>query len=180
MGGAGVADSPPLGTGPHTGGVIHRHPFLGLLTAAYLAFLGWLTLTPQPIDGREQEFIVRALDALHRRDLVSWLDYDRLEFLANIGLFLPVGAFLVLLIGARWWWVAVAACLGLTAFIESVQHSIPGRVPDDRDLLANGVGGVIGVLVALVLTAPRELRRARARRARRGAAADRRPVPAGR
>lgn len=36
-------------------------------------------------------------------------------------------------------------------------RSIPGRVPDERDLAANGVGAVIGVLVALVLTLPATL-----------------------
>lgn len=150
----------------HTGEVIHRHPFLGLVTAAYLVFVGWLTLTPQPIDGREQEFIVRVIDALHRRGYFESLDYNRLEFLANIGLFVPVGAFVVILIGARWWWVALLGCLALTGFIESAQQMIPGRVPDDRDLLANSVGGAIGVLVALVLTAPGEVRHSRARKAR--------------
>ena len=105
--------------------MIHRHPFLTVLTAGYLAFVGWLTLTPQPIDAADQETIGRILAALHRRGLVESVDYDRLEFLANIGLFVPIGAFLVLLLGARWWWVAVAGCLALTAFIESAQQAIP-------------------------------------------------------
>ena len=146
--------------------MIHRHPLLTVLTLGYLAFVGWLTLTPQPIDAADQETIGRILAALHRRGLVESVDYDRLEFLANIGLFVPIGAFLVLLLGARWWWAAVAGCLALTAFIESAQQAIPGRGPDDRDLLANGLGGLAGVLVMLVLTAPGEVRRARDRRAR--------------
>lgn len=147
--------------------MIHRHPFLGLLTAAYLAFVGWLTLTPQPIDAADEQLILRVLNALHRRGLFESVDYNRLEFLANIGLFVPVGGFVVLLIGARWWWVALLGCLALTGFIESAQQVIPGRVPDERDLLANSVGGAIGVLVALVLTAPGEVRHSRERRARR-------------
>lgn len=158
---------------PHTGGVIHRHPFLTLLTGAYLVFVGWLTLTPEPLGADDQELIYRALDALHRRGYAESIDYDRLEFLANIGLFVPVGMFMVLLIGARWWWVAILGCVALTSFIESVQHSIPGRVPDDRDLIANSVGGVIGVLVALVLTAPGELRRRRRRQEQRAYASAR-------
>jgi len=27
--------------------VLHRHPLLSLLTGGYLAFVAWLTLTPQ-------------------------------------------------------------------------------------------------------------------------------------
>lgn len=146
--------------------MLHRHPFLSLLTGAYLAFVAWLTLTPQPIDADEQDYIHRVLDALHRRGYVEWLDYDRLEFLANIGLFVPVGMFLLLLFGAGGWWVAAIASVATTGFIEAVQHQIPGRVPDERDLVANSVGAVIGIAIALVLTAPATLRRRRHRRLR--------------
>ncbi len=147
------------------GGVLHRHPFLGLITGCYLVFVGWLTLTPQPIDAEDVALIERALDALHRRGYAESLDYDRLEFLANIALFVPIGAFVLLLLGLRWWWVVVLGCLGLTSFIEAVQTRIPGRYPDERDLFANSVGGLIGVALAALLTLPSELRRRRARRA---------------
>jgi VanZ family protein len=61
------------------------------------------------------------------------------------------------------------ACVALTVGIESAQLGIPGRVPDERDLLANTVGGVLGVLVALVLTLPATLCRRRRRRRRQTA-----------
>ena len=84
--------------------------------------------------------------------------------------------FLLLLFGTRLWWLALTASFGLTAFIEIAQRSIPGRVPDERDLLANGLGAVIGVLIAVVLTLPAELRRRRSRRQRMSAGAARVPV----
>lgn len=148
-----------------TGGVLHRHPFLSLLTGGYLAFVAWLTLTPQPITADDQALIQRVLDALHRRGYLLSLDYDRLEFLANIALFVPIGMFLMLLFGTRLWWLALLACFGMTAFIETAQRSIPGRVPDERDLIANALGAVIGVVLALILTAPAALRRRRERKA---------------
>lgn len=147
--------------------MLHRHPFLSLVTGAYLLFVAWLTLTPQPLGSREVELIDRVLAALHRRGYVESLTYDRLEFLANIALFVPVGVFLLLLFGAGGWWVAILGSVGLTVGIETAQLGIPGRVSDDRDLLANTAGGLIGVLLALVLTLPATLRR---RRRRRGAA----------
>lgn len=147
--------------------MLHRHPLLSLLTGGYLAFVAWLTLTPQPIDADDQQLILRALAALHRRGYVEWLDYDRLEFLANIGLFVPVGMFLLLLFGAGGWWIAALGSMGMTAFIETVQHQIPGRVPDERDLIANTLGALIGIAIALVLTMPATFRRRRARRQRR-------------
>lgn len=147
--------------------MFHRHPFLSLLTGAYLVFVGWLTLTPQPIGPDQQTVILRVLDALHRRGYAESLDYSRLEFLANIGLFVPIGMFLLLLFGSRLWWLAALGSVAMTAFIEKAQQYIPGRVSDERDLVANTVGALIGIAVALVLTMPATLRRRRERRQRR-------------
>ncbi len=148
--------------------MLHRHPFLSLLTGGYLVFVVWLTLTPQPIGPDQQALVLRVLEALHRRGYAESIDYDRLEFLANIGLFVPIGMFLLLLFGTRWWWVAGLASFALTAFIESAQSGIPGRVSDDRDLVANTAGALIGIAVATVLTLPAALRRRRARRVTTG------------
>lgn len=149
--------------------MFHRHPFLSLLTFLYLGFVGWLTLTPQPIGEREQGYIVRVLDALHRRGYIESIGYMELEFLANIALFVPVGVFLLLLFGAGGFWLAAIAAFAMTSGIEWVQHEIPGRVPDERDVVANTLGALIGIAVALVLTLPGTLRRARRKRARREA-----------
>lgn len=146
--------------------MFHRHPVLSLLTGTYLAFVAWLTLTPQAYASAHISIIFRVLDALHRHGYLLSVDDNRLEFLANIALFLPVGMFLLLLFGTRLWWLALTAAFALTAFIETAQRSIPGRVSDERDLLANGLGAVIGVLIAVVLTLPAELRRRRRRRGR--------------
>ena len=149
-----------------TGSVLHRHPFLSLLTGGYLAFVAWLTLTPQAYAAQHIDLIYRVLDALHRRGYLESIDDRKLEFLANIALFVPVGMFLMLLFGTRLWWLALGASFAMTSAIEFAQRSIPGRVPDERDLIANGLGAVIGVLIALVLTAPAALRRRRRRRVR--------------
>ena len=138
---------------------------LSLLTGGYLAFVAWLTLTPQVDAAGHISVVYRVLDALHRRGYLLSIDDTELEFLANIALFVPVGMFLLLLFGTRLWWVALAASVAMTTFIEIAQRSIPGRVPDERDLMANGLGAVVGVLIALVLTLPATLRRRRKRRA---------------
>jgi glycopeptide antibiotics resistance protein len=164
-----VVDDQPVGSLHHTGAVLHRHPFLSLVTGAYMLFVAWLTLTPQPLGPDQVELIERVLGALHRRGYVETLDYDRFEFLANIALFVPVGVFSLLLVGAGAWWLALLVPVALTVGIETAQLGIPGRVPDERDLLANTMGGVLGVLIALVLTLPATLRRRR-RKQRRHAA----------
>jgi glycopeptide antibiotics resistance protein len=139
--------------------VLHRHPFLSLVTLAYLAFVGWVTLTPGSDAPTQSDLVLRVLARLQRYDELSWLTYDRAEYLANVALFVPVGLFLLLLFGTRFWWVAVIAALMMTSFIETVQKVIPGRVSDERDIAANTLGAVIGVLVGLVLTLPTTLRR---------------------
>jgi glycopeptide antibiotics resistance protein len=148
--------------------MLHRHPFLSLTTGAYLVFVAWLTLTPQNQHTSQAQLAERILSALHRRGYAESIDYSRFEFLANIALFVPVGMFLLLLFGAGGWWLALIASFALTLGIESLQHEIPGRVPDERDLIANGTGAAVGIAIALVLTLPATLRRRR-RRSQRAA-----------
>ncbi|HVX55733.1 VanZ family protein [Nocardioides sp.] len=149
--------------------MLHRHPFLSLLTGGYLFFVAWLTLTPQNEHTGQAQIAERILTALHQRGYAEAIDYSRFEFLANIALFVPVGMFLLLLFGAGGWWLALLASFAMTVGIESLQHEIPGRVPDERDLVANGTGAAIGIVVALVLTLPATLRRRRRRRDRAAA-----------
>jgi glycopeptide antibiotics resistance protein len=153
--------------------MLHRHPLLSLLTGGYLAFVAWVTLTPQSVAVQHIAIIYRVLGVFHRHGYLLSIDDSRLEFLANIALFVPVGMFLLLLFGTRLWWLALVASLALTSAIEIAQRSIPGRVSDERDLMANGLGAVVGILVALVLTAPAALRRRRRRRAKAGSIAGR-------
>lgn len=153
--------------------MLHRHPFLALVTGAYLLFVAWLTLTPQPISPDQVELVERVLDALQRRGYVESLTLSEVEFGANVALFVPVGVFLLVLFGAGGWWLALLGCVALTVGIESAQLGIPGRVSDDRDLVANSLGGAIGVGLALLLTLPATLRRHRVRERERHAAGPR-------
>jgi len=136
------------------------------VTLAYLGFVAWLTLTPDSAAPTSSDLVMRVLARLQRYDELSWLTYDRAEFLANIALFVPVGLFLLLLVGTRFWWVAAALAFAMTSAIETAQRSIPGRVPDERDLVANTLGALAGIVVGVVLTLPATIRRGRARRAR--------------
>jgi glycopeptide antibiotics resistance protein len=143
--------------------VLHRHPLLSLLTLVYLGFVALVTLTP----GNEQPdysgLAGRVLARLERypdlEPVTSRLSVERIEFLANIGLFVPLGMFLLLLVGTRLWLVALAAGIVLTSMIEAVQREIPGRVSDPRDVAANSIGMFLGIALAIVLTLPATLRR---------------------
>lgn len=141
--------------------MLHRHPFLGLLSVCYLGFVGWLTLTPGSMAPTSSGLVLRVLARLQREPELYWLTFSRAEFLANVALFVPVGIFMLLLFGTRFWFVAVLAAFMMSSAIETAQQSIPGRFPDQRDIVANQIGATIGIVVALVLTLPASLRRAR-------------------
>jgi glycopeptide antibiotics resistance protein len=147
--------------------VLHRHPLLSVVTLAYLGFVAWLTLTPGSAAPTSSELVLRVLARLQRFEELSWLTYGRAEFLANIALFVPVGVFLLLLFSPRFWWIAAVAGLAMTSAIETAQRSIPGRVPDERDIVANTLGALVGIVLGLVLTLPATLRRNRKRREQR-------------
>lgn len=151
--------------------MLHRHPFLSLLTLVYLGFIGLVTLTPGSGQPDYYALAGRVLARLQRYPeldpVTTRLSVQRIEFLANIGLFVPLGIFLLLLVGTRLWMVAFAAGIVITSMIENVQKSIPGRVSDPRDVAANSIGTLLGVAVAIVLTLPATRQRRRERLAQR-------------
>ncbi len=125
------------------------------LTVAYVAFVGWVTLTPQPKipdpNSLEQQLVrlLLAVPPYHQ------LGYSVLEFTANIGMFIPVGVLLALLLPPRQWWVAVLIGLGMTMTIETAQLFIPGRFSELSDIVANTAGTAIGVAIVRLIRAAR-------------------------
>jgi len=138
--------------------MFRRHPLLGTLTVAYLAIVGWVTLGPQPFDEHSGGWIYRMLDVFQAHNVTDWITYDRLEFMSNIAMFVPIGLFFLLLFGRRFWWLAILCGFALTVGIETAQLFIPGRVSDVRDVISNSSGAIVGVVVGLVLTAPKARR----------------------
>jgi len=134
-----------------------RHPILSLATFAYLALVGWLTLSP--VSGTNQfGFLWDLADFFERHRSTEWITFNVIEFTANIAMFVPIGLFFVLLLGRRQWWLAILLGVILTLGIELAQQNIANRVSDPRDLVANSIGAVIGTLLALVLTAAKARR----------------------
>ena len=141
-----------------------RHPILSVVTFAYLAVVGWITLAPQVEDQRDGLLWQLAL-FFDRHAATEWITFNLLEFAANVAMFLPFGVFFVLLFGRRQWWLAILVSVALTVGIEFAQQFIPNRVSDPRDIAANSIGATIGTLLALVLTAAKARRIRIARRA---------------
>ena len=140
--------------------MFRRHPVLAPLTIVYLAIVAWVTLGPQPLDHKQQDWVralIRAGRALtgHRWPaFAAQLSYNHVEFAANILMFVPLGVFLILLFGRRFWWLVVLVGVAMTCFIETAQRVIPGRVSDIRDIESNSIGTAVGVVLALIVTIP--------------------------
>ena len=156
--------------GRHARRMFRRHPVLALVTIAYLGVVAWVTLGPQPLSTASRGLLRRILAALGNHELTDWITYDRVEFVANVLMFVPIGLLFVLLFGRRQWWLAVLIGIAITLMIELAQSSIIDRVSDPRDVLANTAGAFLGVLVALAITGPA---------ARRGKRMSQRPQRAG-
>ncbi|MBK4347577.1 VanZ family protein [Lacisediminihabitans changchengi] len=159
--------------------MLRRHPLLALFTIGYLGVVGWVTLGPQPLDAAGNRALFRLLRFFGSHESTEWITYDRVQFIANIGMFVPIGLLFLLVLGRRRWWLAIAAGVLATVAIELAQRGIPGRVSDPNDVLANSLGTAIGVIAALVITTPAAIRdrraAARTERARREADGTRGP-----
>ena len=131
-----------------------------VLTIAYLGVIGFITLSPGDSGSDVQGLSYRVISFL--KSLPTGLSWDQLEFSLNIAMFVPLGVLLVLLFGPRFFWMAAVASLAVTFSIEGLQQLIPFRVPDTRDLLANGLGGLIGMFVGLALVGIARVLRPRA------------------
>ncbi|WP_233245463.1 VanZ family protein [Salinibacterium hongtaonis] len=149
--------------------MLRRHPLLSLATVAYLAIVGWLTLGPQPLDGRARSLLWNVLERLQAYESLQWITYDRIEFAANVLMFIPIGLLFVLLFGRRQWWFAILVSVLVTVGIEFAQLFLNDRVTDIRDLISNASGAVVGVVLALLLTWPKEIAQRRSSRSQKGA-----------
>lgn len=80
----------------------------------------------------------------------DWALPEHYGVLLNVVLFVPLGAFLVLITGRAWWWVTLLAAAG-SGVIEIVQGLWLAREATWSDVLANTLGACVGaVLVSLL------------------------------
>ncbi|MGN6325859.1 VanZ family protein [Pseudolysinimonas sp.] len=119
---------------------------------AYLVALALIAYWPTPVDrpADGQLFaVIRWLDA-HGITLVT---YDRIEFAANVALFVPFGLLLAGLLRRGRRWIALLICIAGSAAIEIGQGLfLPDRFASLGDVLANSLGAAIGVLVVWLIS----------------------------
>ncbi len=127
-----------------------------MILGAYVFVLTLIALWPTPVDGGAGPFL-----RLVAR-VVPILTYSRIEFGANILLFVPLGILLALILERRYLIVPIAVVATVT--IESIQAlMIDKRTPSVLDIIANVTGACLGLMIVGVIEW---------RRARRGLARD--------
>lgn len=112
-----------------------------------------MTLRARPYGSDIAAALDRLLAWFAERPSTAWITFERVEFFANVAMFVPLGVIAVLWFGVRGWWTAPIVGLAVSGVIETIQALTLAdtRVPDVRDLIANTLGAVIGMLLMLLL-----------------------------
>ena len=145
------------------------HPGLLVLAAvAVLLAVGCITLGPAGYVADARRTVMAGIEAL----TAPWpgaVHRAQVESVANVLLFVPVGALAALALRRSGPVLPMALGAATSVLVELVQSALPGRVPDLVDVAANTTGTGVGVaLTAGCLAVARRSRREGARRSRRG------------
>jgi len=128
---------------------------LGLaLVLGYGLIVILATMWPTPLDQGFASSINRLLAVLHRNGIPEWFGYTKLEFSANVLMFVPLGFLVSMLLPVRVWWLALIICPGLSVAIELTQGlALSARFATVSDVLSNSLGAIIGALIAVMIRA---------------------------
>ncbi|MFF7293135.1 VanZ family protein [Microbacterium sp. NPDC008134] len=118
----------------------------------FLAGLVALTLTPSRVEQRMPNLLDVILSTVHRLGWAS-LDFTRLEILANVLVFVPVGILAFVLLPRPAWGLAFLVGPAISIGIEVFQRiALPHRAATVSDVIANSTGSTIGVVLAVLST----------------------------
>jgi hypothetical protein len=122
-----------------------------LLFAAYTVALGVIGFFPTPVDREASPTIWWFIRSVRRLG-VEWYSYELLEFSANVLLFVPFGLLGLLMVGLRFWWLALALGITASVVIETGQELLlPERMPSTTDVVANVLGTTLGVAAGCLI-----------------------------
>ncbi|WP_394769539.1 VanZ family protein [Lacisediminihabitans sp.] len=122
--------------------------------ASCLAIVLTLTMWPVPVDQGYGGAIAKMLAVLHRNGVPEWFGYNKLEFSANVVMFVPIGFLVALILPMRAWWLALIVCPLFSVAIELTQGAfLSARFATVSDVVSNSIGAVVGVLIAVTLRA---------------------------
>lgn len=117
--------------------------------AVYLAVLGWIILwkleVPHVGDGSLR--VIKLVPFVASGDAGASAP---LELVVNLLLFVPLGAYLGLLVPGMRWVRAAVTILGASFVLEAVQYALALGSSDVTDLVVNTAGGLLGFGVLML------------------------------
>jgi hypothetical protein len=128
-----------------------RKPLALIALVSYLIVLITTSLWPKPVDG--EGFLATITREVLRftssYDSLKWIQYNQLEAIANVLLYVPLGIFLVMFWPkAKIWLLALFPAL-ISLLVEVSQRLfLPDRYATLNDVLSNALGGVLGIVIA--------------------------------
>jgi hypothetical protein len=142
----------------------------GALLCLILLGIAVIVFWPGPPDPNGQTALRVYLATGHRHGLPAWIDYDLVQNLSNVAMFVPIGLLGALALYRRNYLVVLYAGLA-SGLIELVQLVLlPSRVASWQDITANTLGAFVGLLCAVPALRRRYRRRRRYRQGLRSAA----------
>ena len=131
-----------------------RQWLAALLLAAVFGTILLITMWPAPVDKGYSGSIDKVLTVMHRHGVPTWFGYNRLEFTANIIMFIPLGFLVSLLLSQRLWWFALVICPAFSISIELTQAAfLAARFATASDVISNSTGAIIGIFFAVLVRA---------------------------
>lgn len=109
----------------------------------YVVTLALIAFWPVPVDSGAGPFL-RTVTRLF-----PMLTYDRIEFGANVVLFVPWGLLLTFLLPTQRWLVLPIAFLTTFAIECGQGLALAARTPSVHDMVANTAGACLGMLIAV-------------------------------
>lgn len=127
------------------------HKVAVILAITYFAALAGILFWPSPVDRPIDGALMQLIQWLHGHGLPEWfIGYRKVEFAANILLFIPFGIIVVLRLPRKLWWLSIVIAAASSGAVELAQAIfLPDRVPAWSDIVANTSGALIGAILVL-------------------------------
>lgn len=118
---------------------------------SYLTVLVATSLWPKPVDGQGLLASITSEILIFTRGIswLRWIQYNQLEALANILLYVPLGVFLVVFCPKAKLWLICLVPVMVSFLAEGWQRLfLPDRYATSNDVIFNSLGGLLGIFIA--------------------------------
>jgi hypothetical protein len=129
--------------------VLHRiRVVAAILLISFCSVIAVITFWPGPPDPVGQDALKNFLAQAHANGLPRWFSFGKVEFTANVLMFVPIGMFGALALPSRRWRIVPAAFVASAAIEIAQAVSLPDRVGTPRDVISNSLGAMLGYLMS--------------------------------